>query len=256
MDWLVRTPKAPPQALVFVTNGKSAREILEFAPDQKVLPGLQFITSGQSADKYDRTYFIPVWKFEQKLIYETKDTYAPLIDISPKEGNYRISGLAVFNGYRMAGKLDAKEAQAFGILTGRMSSGGMSFEIPQGQLITIRNVRGRTKIKVIAGADQVPVFEIKSTVTAILDELTDEKNDLTTKEKEALERLVARSLKQRMTLVIKKLQEYNSDVINFGEEYRVQHQDWWEKTAWKEVFPKVPFRIGVKVTIEKDGVLR
>lgn len=37
----------------------------------------------------------------------------------------QISGLGVFNGTKMAGKLDAKETLA--LLTGQLSSGGMSF---------------------------------------------------------------------------------------------------------------------------------
>ncbi len=256
MDWLVRSPKAPPQALVFVTNGRSANEILKFVPDQKVLPGLEFIASGQSAVKYDRTYFIPVWKFEQKLLYESKDTYAPLIDIGPKQGNYRIFGLAVFNGYKMAGELDAKEAQAFGILTGRMSSGGMSFGTPEGQTITLRNVRGRTKIKVLSNGDQAPLFEVQSKVTAILNELTDQKTNLTPKFTRGMEQMINESLKQRLEIVISKLQAYNSDVIDFGEQFRVQHPELWENAIWKNVFPVVPYRITVKVSIQKDGVLR
>lgn len=255
-DWLIRSPKAPPQALVFVTNGKSAKEILEFAPAQMVLPGLEFIASGQSAVKYDRTYFIPVWKFEQKILYDAKDAFAPLIDIGPKEGNYRLSGLAVFNGYKMAGKLDAKETQNFGILTGQMSSGGMSFETPERQIISLRNVRGRTKIKVIKTDGQYPVFQVQSKVSAILNELTDKKTNLTPKAIRAMEKMIAQSINSRLTTVINKLQGYNADVIDFGEQFRIQHPELWEKTNWKEVFPKVPYRITVKVTVEKDGVLR
>ncbi len=255
-DWLNRAPKAPPQALVFVTNGKSAKDILTFAPAQMVLPGLTLIAFGQSAVKYDRTYFIPVWKFEQKLLYEAKDAYAPLIDVGPKEGNYRISGLAVFNGYKMTGKLDAKESQAFGILTGQMSSGGMSFMAINGQIISLRNVRGRTKVKVIPDGGQYPVFEVQSKVTAILNERTDKQTELSQQDTRALEKMMSQSLKIRLETVIRKLQGYNSDVIDFGEQFRIQHPSLWEKTNWKEIFPSVSYRVTVKVSLQKDGVLR
>lgn len=255
-DWLTRNPKAPPQALVFVTNGKSAKDILTYSPAQLVLPGLEFIAAGLSAVKYDRTYFIPVWKFDQKLLYDAKDAYAPLMDVGPKEGNYRTTGLAVFNGYKMAGKLDGKETQAFGILTGQMSSGGMSFETPDHHVISLRNVRGRTKIKVRSNAGQNPFFEVKSIVTAILNERTDQKTNLSPNETHKLEKLITQSLKQRLTAVIAKLQGYNADVINFGEQFRIQHQDLWEKTKWKEIFPTVPYQVNVKVSLQKDGILR
>ncbi|HEX3044874.1 MAG TPA: Ger(x)C family spore germination protein [Bacillota bacterium] len=255
-DWLSRNPKAPPQALVFITNGKSAQDILTFAPAQMVLPGLEFISAGLSAVKYDRTYFIPIWKFGQRLLYKNQDAYAPLIDIGPKEGNYRITGLAVFNGDKMAGKLDAIETQSFGILTGKMSSGGMSFETTNRKIISLRNVRGRTKIKIRANTGQYPFFEVKSSVTAILNERTDQKTNQSSKDIRELEKHIAQSLKQRLTAVIAKLQGYNADVIDFGEQFRIQQQNLWEKTNWKEIFPAVSYQVSVKVSLQKDGVLR
>ena len=255
-DWLTRNPKAPPQALVFITNGKTAKDILAFASAQMALPGLEFISAGQSTVKYDRTYFIPVWQFEQKLLYEARDAYAPLIDVAPKEGNYRITGLAVFNGYHMAGKLDTKEAQCFGILDGLMSTGGMSFETPEGQIISLRNVEGRTRIKVAASRGQLPVFEVQSRVAATLNELSGKETNLDPPQIRSLERLIARSLKRRLSAVIRKLQGYNADCIDFGEQFRFQHPGLWEKTRWKELYPVVPFRITVTVSVRQDGVFR
>ncbi len=254
IDWFSRSAKAPPQALVFITNGKSARDILTFSSPQMVLPGLEFITAGLSAVKYDRTYFIPVWKFAQKILYKIKDAYAPLIDVGPKEGNYQISGLAVFNGTKMAGKLDAKECQCFGILTGQLSSGGMSFG--EGLKVSLRNVQGRTEIKVIPRGGQFPDFVVKTMTTASLDERTDQKTNLDGKEIEALENQIAQSLKARLNALISKLQALNADVIDFGEQFRIQQPKIWEETDWKKIFPKVPFQVAVKVSLQKDGVLR
>jgi spore germination protein KC len=255
-DWLTRNPKAPPQALVFVTNGKSARDILTFSPVQMNLPGLEFIATGQSAVKYDRTYFIPVWRFKQRLIYKVQDAYAPLIDVGPKEGNFRISGLAVFNGDKMAGKLDAKETQAFGIITQRMSSGGMTFVTPSHRIITLRNVRGRTKIKVVPTASQIPEFEVQSKITAVLDELTNMEYNLKPEDTGVMEKMIAALINNRLDAVIHKLQGFNADVLDFGEQFRIQQPDLWEKIKWKESFPVAPYRVSVKVAIQKDGVLR
>jgi hypothetical protein len=71
-----------------------------------------------------------------------------------------------------------------------------------------------------------------------------------------MEKLIAQSLKQRLTAVIGKLQSYNSDVIDFGEQFRIQHQEIWEHIRWKEIFPLVPYQVSVYVSIQKDGVLR
>ncbi len=254
IDWFSRSAKAPPQALVFITNGKSARDILTFTSPQMVLPGLEFIAAGLSVAKYDQTYFIPVWQFAQRIFYKIKDAYAPLIDVGPKEGNYQISGLAVFNGTKMAGKLDAKESQCFGLLTGQLSSGGMSFG--EDLKVSLRNVQGRTEIKVIPRGGGFPDFMVKTMITASLDERTDQKTNLDAKDIEELENQLAQSLKARISPLISKLQALNADVIDFGEQFRIQQPKIWEETDWKKIFPKVPFQVAVNISLQKDGVLR
>lgn len=256
IDWFSRSAKAPPQALVFITNGKSAKDILTFSSPQMVLPGLEFIAAGLSVVKYDRAYFIPVWKFAQRILYKIKDAYAPLIDVGPKEGNYRISGLAVFNGSKMAGKLDAMESQCFGLLTGQLSSGGMSFGESGNLKVSLRNVQGRTKIKVIPRRGRIPDFEVKTTINASLNERTDRKTNLDAKDIEELENQIAQSLKARLKALISKLQALNADVIDFGEQFRIQQPKIWEETDWKKIFPKVPFQVAVNVSLQKDGILR
>jgi hypothetical protein len=92
----------------------------------------------------------------------------PCTPEEPKEGNYRITRLAVFNGNKMAGKLDAMETQSFGILTGKMSAGGMSFKVPgnlktlDGPIISLRNVRGRTKLKTESIMTKIPFSKLKA----------------------------------------------------------------------------------------------
>ena len=70
-----------------------------------------------------------------------------------------------------------------------------------------------------------------------------------------LEREIARILRPRLAAVIRKLQGLNSDIINFGEELRVQHQSVWRALDWKKVFPQVPFKVTVELKIQRDGTL-
>lgn len=71
-----------------------------------------------------------------------------------------------------------------------------------------------------------------------------------------LELALQKILTTKMSEVIKKLQSFNSDIINFGEEFRVQHLEQWNKHPWKQIFSKVKFKVIVKANIERDGALR
>ena len=255
LDFLLRSPKAPPQALVYVARGRTAREILQLKPAQATLPGFQFILSDQSTVKHDRTFFISLWRFEQKLVHETKDAYASLIDLDQEQKTFITAGLAVFDDDRLAGELTPGETQLFGLVGNEMRAGGMTFTLPAGERVTLINIGVKTHIKVrMAGG--TPHFEVRTKISGALSELSGAKaTNLTVAYYQQLEKAIARILRPRLETVIRKLQGFNSDIINFGEELRVQHQSVWQKLDWKKVFPRAPFKVTVQVKIQRDGVL-
>lgn len=46
-----------------------------------------------------------------------------------------------------------------------------------------------------------------------------------------------------------------SDIIDFGEQLRVQHFQVWNRIAWKKVYPTVDFQVDLQVHIWGNGVL-
>jgi len=89
-----------------------------------------------------------------------------------------------------------------------------------------------------------------------LSELTGSYIKITPQENRQLEKIATKEIRAHLEQVIKKLQQLNSDPIDFGEEFRAQHQEIWQRTNWKKVFPTVPFRIDLKVKLQRDGVQR
>lgn len=252
IDHLTRNPKAPLQALVFICKDATAKSILEATPVQEVLPGLMFVQSAQTTFKYDRTFYIPIWRFEQRLIHSAKDAYAPLISFDPTETTYVEAGLAVFNGSRLVGELTPHETQLFGIITGMMSQGGMTFSLSLGE-VTLANLNSKSKIRILL-KDGRPYYSIKIFISANISELIKRSNGFMTPQKVIeIEREIEKVLKTELSKVVKKLQKLNSDVLDFGEELRVQHQRYWNQTEWKQEYPTVQYNIDVKVRIRKTG---
>lgn len=255
LDLLVRDPQAPPQATVMIADEATASEILEMRVATQMLPGLDFVQAAQTAEKYNWTYFIPIWEFHQKMIHESKDAYASLIAIDPRERRYIQAGLAVFSGERMAGKLTPEEAQGFGILANLMKVGQMSFPLPNGEKVTLRNVEAKTRISVAVDSGQ-PKFRVRTRIKASFTEWTEHKMKVDQEDIRYLQSSMGRILQGELRSVIMKLQSYNADVIDFGEQFRVQHQGLWKRTNWREVYPKAPFSVEVKVRLLSDGIKR
>lgn len=254
LEFLARNPKAPPQAFIFVTKNYTAKDLLTFAPVEKTLPGLMFGQSAGERVKYNRTLFIPIWQFEQKLVHETKDPYATLISVDQEEAVFIEEGLAVFNKDRLAGELNGEETQMVGIITGIMKKGTLTVPIPQGK-IALRNLSSKSKIKVFLKNGQ-PFFKLKIDVFGQMDEFAGwGHRETTPADIRKLERNAAKEVKPKIIAVIRKLQSFNSDIIDFGEQLRVQHMQIWNKLNWKKVYPAVGFQVDLQVHIWGNGVL-
>lgn len=253
LDSLIRNPKAPSQALVMIAHDCTAAEILKFEPVQEILPGEEFTQAGQTVEKYDRTYFIPHWRFMQRIIHGSIDTYAPLIGLDKTNGVFVMAGVAVFNNDRLAGDLAFDEAKNFGVLASLMRAGRMTFTLT-GRTETLRNISAKTAIKVLS-IDKNPFFKIKVQLKGMHSEKTRNYTPLTPKNIKTMQNEIAQVLKPKLEDTVKKLQQLNSDVINFGEELRVQQPGLWKAVDWKKIYPTVPFEVQVKVKIENNGII-
>jgi spore germination protein KC len=258
IEWLNRSAKNPPQTLVFIARRRTAKEILSVEPATKNMPALDFALAKEIDVKPGPTYFIPLWSFREKLVNQTEDAFAPLLDFDDQEGQYIVEGLAVFNGDRMAGELTAREAEIFGLLTGKMKAGVLSFKIPAGgtgKMISLRNVSVKTRIKVSLH-DGKPFFAVRVNLSGSINEVIGFNREISLNLLKYLENAIKKDTTSRIQATIRKLQQLNSDPIDFGEEFRVQHQKFWEKQNWKQVFPDVSFSVIVKASILRDGILR
>jgi spore germination protein KC len=259
LEFLARNPKAPPQAFVFVTKNYTAKDILSFAPVERTLPGLMFGQSAQAIVKYNRTLFIPIWQFEQKLVHETTDPYAPLISVDQDEGVFIEEGLAVFNKGHLAGELNGDETQMAGIITGIVKTGTLTVPILRAHTrdskIAFRNLSSRSRIKVLLKNNQ-PFFKLKIDLYGQMDELANwGPRETTPEDIRNLERSVKKAVTPELNAVIRKLQSFNSDIINFGEQLRVQHFQVWNRIDWKKVYPTIGFQVDLRVHIWGNGVL-
>jgi spore germination protein KC len=258
LDWIMENPKLPPQALLFITRQRSAQEMLSATPAILKMAGLEFIISKVLTVKQNHTYFIPIWRFRKIMLNQTEDLYAPLLDFDFKDGQYLKEGLAVFNGDRLAGELNLKEAQTFGLLTNQMRAGTISYRLDPamaGQEFALRNVIADTRLKVLLVKGK-PHFMIKTEIKGALAEMIGIPRRLSIERLKKLEKVVAMDTTTQITTLIRKLQALDSDPIAFGEQLRAQHYWLWKRIAWKEVFPTVSFTVSVKARILRDGIFR
>jgi spore germination protein KC len=174
----------------------------------------------------------------------------------------RAEGAAVFEGYRLRGWLSARESQGVALLTHRKGRLLFSFPCPQGQeqqpvnfLVKRRKLKREVKFE-----RGIPSFRMRVELEGIaIDAGCQLPSPIAPPDYQGkIERAAARKARSLALLALNRSREMGVDFLGLGEEIRKKHPSRWRelKGRWKEVFPRAPVSIEVKVRLHRSGILR
>lgn len=186
------------------------------------------------------------------------DPIAVLISSDKETGNIKYSGLAVFRGDRMVGKLDVEETWSYlqlaeGKLSGLQVVRDVESEI--GRLsIVFKDLK--RKMRLVLTEKGNFKFECKLSFEGII--FSQEVPAVYTKEiyLDQLENRVSTEVKREIETVFYKVQQkYNADIFGFGELVKTYMPEEWKRIEdWHEEFKKVELELDVETIIRKSGM--
>lgn len=186
------------------------------------------------------------------------DPIAVLISSDKETGIIKYSGLAVFRGDRMVGKLDVEETWSYLQLA----------EGKLGGLEVVRNVESeigrlsivfkdlKRKMRLVLTEKGNFKFECKLSFEGII--FSQEVPAVYTKEiyLDQLENRVSTEVKREIETVFYKVQQkYNADIFGFGELVKAYMPEEWKRIEdWHEEFKKVELELDVETIIRRSGM--
>ncbi|HOA40765.1 MAG TPA: Ger(x)C family spore germination protein [Halanaerobiales bacterium] len=186
------------------------------------------------------------------------DPIAVLISSDKETGNIKYSGLAVFRGDRMVGKLDVEETWSYlqlaeGKLSGLQVVRDVESEI--GRLsIVFKDLK--RKMRLVLTEKGNFKFECKLSFEGII--FSQEVPAVYTKEiyLDQLENRVSTEVKREIETVFYKVQQkYNADIFGFGELVKTYMPEEWKRIEdWHEEFKKVELELDVETIIRRSGM--
>ncbi|SOC37348.1 Ger(x)C family spore germination protein [Ureibacillus acetophenoni] len=204
-------------------------------------------------------------------LHETvRDSYSPYIDMAlpllvQDEDDVHISGLAIFNGDKMVGKLVGSDPFYVVLVREKYNAGSiqlsipgepfknLSDEIPDEIAMAIDSIFSKRKIELLN--KDTPEFEIDVKVEGRILEIPP---SITTEDPEVIKKLeteVEKKFEREISRIIKKTQELNSDVFGFGEVYKAHvGTKNVDKKKWKELYPTIKVNANVTVKLLRNGV--
>ncbi|WZL74215.1 Ger(x)C family spore germination protein [Clostridiaceae bacterium 35-E11] len=173
------------------------------------------------------------------------------------EGEVEIDGLALFNGFKLVGWLNAKESRGWGLIMNKKVQDFTSIHVSEKEYLTYRILKNTSKTKVHIDDDLS--IDVNINVKCSIDELnlTDDFNDPAVVQK--IEESIAAAIKENVEATVRKVQkEIRADVFGMGfQTFRQYPREWnqFYKTHWKDIFPNIPIHIHVEAKVLHTGYI-
>ncbi len=171
-----------------------------------------------------------------------------------------LAGLAVIDeAGRMRGSLSDTETVLFMMLTSDMMRGRfytqIDFKDQENRVVTAFIHKSSSSVNAKIKGDKA-VIEIKAEI--VLNGLNTDlmlESVLSEDVFRELEKALARDIQGNMRRMIKKTQEWESDIIGFGQLVRAQHPQWFKQKNWGREYSESDIRVNVAVQIKRMGTM-
>lgn len=174
-----------------------------------------------------------------------------------QKGRFVLAGGAAFQGDRLVGWLDSRDARGILWIQGRSQKNYVLVPAGQGekQTISVQVTSSKTELIPTIAGNSVHM-EIKLILDCAVQEAMAYVDLSRPESLPPLEEAVARQVKQDVENALNKAQrELRLDIVGFGEVVRREFPHQWKylKSSWPEIFPHVKTTITVKAKICRVG---
>ncbi|MBW7650530.1 Ger(x)C family spore germination protein [Anoxybacillus sp. ST4] len=257
LDVLYRDPKNSTTANFILFDGP-LKNLMYIRLDDKPRLSVAIRDVLLTADKGKQTTKINLLQFRRLSIDRAQTPFAPIMKVY--KGDLVAGGIALFNEQRKyVGSLSQKESPYFAILQKRIKP-ATSLTLP------IKTLTKRTEYVSISieygDVSYKPSFQhgtfrfdVRMKLRAVLTESTTYLN--MKKDKEKVEKLLAKEIQKQLESIVKKMQTYEVDPIGFGLYARAYEYEAFKKQkSWAKAFAKADINIRPTVEIVNYGVLQ
>jgi spore germination protein KC len=179
----------------------------------------------------------------------------------PREGGnpLEFTGLAVFQGDKMVGTLNANETIAYNMITDRMGNARLMIPEPDdaSQLVVINIYRGRAPKLQAQTVGDTPMLRLTVFIDADIESIESGEALELPRAQVEVERLLAQHLTRLIEQTVIKTQEWGADIFGFGRHYRSKYLTWdeWQRFDWPAQYRRAELEVNIEVKIRRPGLI-
>lgn len=261
MDYFFREREMRYNVLLAVSE-RPAKEILRISPSLETLPAQEIAKLLKIQAKSAEAPTVPLFDFAVDMKSARKAAVIPLIDAKPsgeEEETVYVDGCAVFDRWKMVGKLNASQTRGYLWTAGDIQSTVLTVPVDETRFsLTVTGKKGAMKVRVHpeAGYEGIHVsFQVSAdAVVGHIDGFYDlhQKDGL-----EKIQRECASFIAGEICDAIDQSRKLGSDIFGVSEYLSRYEPDLWEKIQgeWEAYFSGITYEVRVNANVRRTGSL-
>lgn len=256
IDFFVRDHETRLKVWILVSKG-TAEEVLDVKSELENTPAMNIADLIEIQTATSQTSVVKLEDFLTRLMSKTTAPIAPIVEVSGKgeERTVRVSGTAVFKKDKLVGQLDETETRGLLWVINEVKSGIIEVDCPRSD--------GKASLEIIRASSKITP-EIEDNKILMKMNIKEEGNlgDQSCSENlvlptgvASLEKEKAAAIQSEVLAALKKAQELNTDIFDFGEAIHQKYPEEWKdlESRWDEVFPNIEVEINVEAKLRLAG---
>lgn len=262
LDGLSRNPEPRLSIKLAVSEENTAKEILESKSITTEIRSYEINDMMNSQKSVSKSVRVEIYQFISMLAEEGISPVLPALRVIENEGSRKseLSGMAFFNGDKLAGFLGDDETKAYLFIMNKIKDGPLIIkkETECGNAkMSLEINNNKTNLKPVYSDGKLSML-INVVANTYIREHGTRENFINEKGSKVLEEASAKDIREHMTGVIKKMQDnYDLDIFGFGNTVKKDMPDLWKKIKnnWSKIFRDLNVNVNVTIDIQNSGFL-
>ncbi len=222
------------RGIVVAIASENAKELFEVEPEHEKVPSKYLSELLENPVNPETVKPLQVGKIQEALLNRNSFTVPQLSVLTNTSANYE--GVAVLKGdtSQLVGTLTGEEVKGMNFITGEEIEGSMKAEV-DGKMATFSILEGGSTITLKNKDKNNLQFQVDIEVDAQLAEYLGDKDIYKKKHLQEFEKVMEEKIKNIAENTVKKVKdEFQTDVLTFGNHVRMHHYELWQevKNDW------------------------
>ena len=261
LEYFLRSPESSLIASLVVVEG-SPKELIEYSKDFRDKQRPSFYVNDLLDEAIKNSFTVESKIYQYSILSHSRTIDPTATYIGYDKNGITVLGAALFNGDKMVGTINTKQAAMLNSLVGKKNTIHYSYNGTYAQRAQNNKKNGasidmklkKRKVKVKTTADKVTIdidLKFKGAVIEYLSGL-----DLSNpKDKKLFEADVSNYITSDCADLVAYLKDIGADPVGFGEMMRAKHNKYWKTKNWKDEYKRAEINVNAKLDIEFFGAI-